>query len=544
MQRLRLAGDAQVIMVQGLRSRFSIAAIVVVLLLGAGLRLPDIRLPLWDSFSWREASTAMMADNFLDRSWNVFYPEVNWTGPGPSYQGREFQIVSYLAAVINKVRGWRDWHGRLVAVLFGFWTLVAFYLLSREVLGDRKAWAPAAALALMPGTAFIDRSFLPEPAMLALTTTGLWLLLMHLKTGRLSLLVLAGLSTSLGILAKLPGISVLAVMGWLCWTELRQRKELSRKRVVPLAVALVLILLPVVVYYRWTVSLGMSHPPYHVAGHGYLIEDPVGFFRNGFYLAAFAGHQFWLIGFPLLLLAAVGLLSPSEDGGERYAFNLFGAWLAGVAALFLFAAKEMTTNPWNLATFCLPVAGFAGLGWLKLARLGERPGSLARNVTLNVAVGAVLFCASLFTLAMMKAPHAYVSWELGSRLQQLSAPDDLVVTAAVEIGNPVAVYYSRRRGWVFPPGGLCPPGGPTTDRDWSLLEDDARALRRVEALRGAGAGWFGFARSAKDSAGRLFVNHNQGVIAYLRTVAVFVEETDKWLIYKLPPVPPGKQAEC
>lgn len=73
---------------------------LLILLIAALLRIQDIHQPLVDAFSWREASTAMMADNFYARSWNIFYPEVSWTGSDPGYQGRELALVSYLTAIL------------------------------------------------------------------------------------------------------------------------------------------------------------------------------------------------------------------------------------------------------------------------------------------------------------------------------------------------------------------------------------------------------------------------------------------------------------
>src|SRR5215470_1310591 len=92
-----------------------VPSVALIVLVAAILRLEDLRQPLNDVFSWREASTAMMADNFWQHSWNIFYPEVSWTGPGPSYQGREFQIFSYSVAILQAIFGWHDWLGRLVA---------------------------------------------------------------------------------------------------------------------------------------------------------------------------------------------------------------------------------------------------------------------------------------------------------------------------------------------------------------------------------------------------------------------------------------------
>jgi nitrate reductase gamma subunit len=62
--------------------------LLAVLVVSAILRFKHINQPLIDAFSWRQSSTAMMADNFYRTNWNIFYPEVSWGGAGPSYQGR------------------------------------------------------------------------------------------------------------------------------------------------------------------------------------------------------------------------------------------------------------------------------------------------------------------------------------------------------------------------------------------------------------------------------------------------------------------------
>ena len=139
----------------------------MVLVLAALLRLNHVTEPLTDAFSWRQASTAMMADNCYRTDWNIFFPEVSWTGPGPNYQGREFQTFSYLASLLYTVFGQHESIGRLLAAAFGTWGVFAFYMLVRRVSDERRALASALALAVLPGAVFIDRSFLPDPAMLS-----------------------------------------------------------------------------------------------------------------------------------------------------------------------------------------------------------------------------------------------------------------------------------------------------------------------------------------------------------------------------------------
>ena len=175
----------------------------VILIVAAILRFNYINQPLTDVFSWRQTSTAMMADNFFRRDWNILFPEVSWNGPGPSYQGREFQTVSYLAALFYTVFGEQDWIGRTIAALFGVWGVFALYQLVRRAWDEIHAIAAATVLSLLPGAIFIDRSFLPDPAMVALVTTCVWMSVAYFQTEKLSYLVLASITGILGFLTKI-----------------------------------------------------------------------------------------------------------------------------------------------------------------------------------------------------------------------------------------------------------------------------------------------------------------------------------------------------
>lgn len=107
--------------------------IIFILVLAAVFRLNNITQPFIDDNAWRESSVAMMAENFYTRSWNIFYPEVNWVGPGPGYQGREFQTISYITALLYLVLGQHDWIGRCVIVVFALIGIFALYQLIRRI---------------------------------------------------------------------------------------------------------------------------------------------------------------------------------------------------------------------------------------------------------------------------------------------------------------------------------------------------------------------------------------------------------------------------
>ncbi|CAN7365822.1 ArnT family glycosyltransferase [Pararhizobium sp. LjRoot238] len=509
------------------------AVLAGILVLAALFRLYDVQQPLIDAFSWRQASTAMMADNFMTRSWNIFFPQVSWTGPGPAYQGRELQIISYITALLYTVFGWHDWLGRLVAIAFGLWGVFALHRLINRVWDTAHAHAGALMLAIMPGAVFIDQSFLPDPAMLSLVITGAWLYVVYLQEDRHGLLVLSGVITTLGVLAKLPGIAVVAPMTYATFSILEVRGRLNPRRILQIVPVALIAGALILAYYRWALYVGTNYPPYHVAGSGYLWDDGLSkFFSQAFYLpAAWKIASNWLFTLPVVMLAGVALLVMPPGMAEparRKAPWFFHVWLAGAVLIYFFAAREIKTNPWNFHIFSVPVAVLAGRGLILLTAIdGRHSGSRSRWLRLAAIVGVVIVGGSIPGLQLMKTPYAQSGHKLGVQLSSLSKPGDLVIAASATIGDPIAIYYSRRRGWVFPPGGGM--------NDWSVLPDDGEAIDMLETLRAKDAAWFGVAKNARDSKGRKLLEYNTGLIAHLDKTAKRVIDDDTMLIYRLAP---------
>ncbi|PDT83246.1 glycosyl transferase [Sinorhizobium sp. BJ1] len=508
--------------------------LAAILVLAALFRLHDVQQPLVDAFSWREASTAMMADNFFQRSWNIFFPEVSWTGPGPAYQGRELQVISYITALLYAVFGWDEVLGRLVAIAFGVWGVYALHRLIERIWGTAHSHAGAFLLAIMPGSVMIDRSFLPDPAMLSLVITGAWLYVAYLQNDRLPLLVAAGLITTIGVLAKLPGIAVVVPMTYATFLILHRRGKLSLRRILQiLPVALIAGAL-ILGYYRWAHYVGTNYPPYHIAGSGYLWSDGLAkFFSEAFYIpATWKIASNWLFTLPVVMLAGIALLTAPPTANDPTPVRapwFFHVWLAGAALVYFFAAREIKTNPWNFHIFNVPMAALAGRGLILLIGIGgEQAGGIrSRALRLAAIAAVVIIGGSIPGLTLMKTPYADSGYKLGTRLSELSQPGDLVITATPTIGDPVAIYYSRRRGWVFPPGG--------GNNDWSMLIKDEDAIRALEALRAQKATWFGITKNARDMRRRKLIEYNTGLIAHLDGTAERVVDDDTMLIYRLAP---------
>jgi hypothetical protein len=506
-----------------------------ILVVAVALRLGDLTQPLTDWFTWREASTAMMADNLPKNGWSPFWPEVSWNGDRPGYQGREFQLLTYVAAYLDHVLGWRDWHGRLAAMLFGLVTLTSLHNL---VLRLRNSWdARAAALiyALLPAAIVVDTSYLPDPAMVAFVTLALWLLVKGLQEHHPVTLWTAAGAGILGILAKLPALAALPAAFYIVWCV--PTKFARRKRIVLFGLWLCLAIVLVSPYYRWTVHLGHTYPPYHIAGQGYIWSDGfTEFLSKRFFVKKALFHaRTWLWGWPIMLLCAVALCSPpisGQDGGAERAKTeilapwIFHVWLGGFALLYFIAAREIVEQPWNFHIASPAIAALAGIGFVKVATLGRDKyelGTLARTIALI----AVLLASNIIAAKEVKQTFlATADYELGNALARLAGPEELVVVSGGVAGNPVAIYYSRHRGWLFP---------LPDDYFTVYMEDGEPSIMVIKDLIRRGARWFGIVKSAADLSEppQTFDQHHGQLLAYLATAHSLEADTPKYQIYRL-----------
>jgi len=517
-------------MAQAAKGRRDLLILLAILCVAAVLRLWDVTMPLVDVYSWRQASTAMMADNFAQSSWNIFYPEVNWTGPGPGYQGREFQVLSYLTAILHVIFGWHDWFGRAVAAAFGLLTTFAVHRLTAEVWDMRHAHLAALGYAILPGAVVIESSFLPDPPMLAFVTLGLWLFLRY-WTGRAGVLtlILATALFTLGVLCKLPGIGAGLVVVWLLAQAVAGGRGAGhRGQVLPVLLCMGVGLLVVYAYYSWALYLSRTYPPFHMAGDGYIWQDGLRYYLdNAFFsekLWKFSTR--WFYGVPIIVTVAVGLWAalPRFDG-DRALRHLPHVWLAAGVLLYLVAARQIANNPWNLHMVHVPVAMFMGRGALVLARLGAGVSRQGRTLRLIALAGLCLIFVTRPLMENQRWSFSESARQMGVALAALSQPGDLVIAASPDLGDPVGIYYSRRKGWLFPPYG-----------DWEvtiLPETEAEAIALLEDLRAQGAGWFGASRDARDRRGRYVIADQPELMAHLDATATLMADTDRYVIYRL-----------
>ena len=461
-------------------------AVAGVLLLAAALRFQGVSQPYVDEYAWRQADTASVAEAFAAGNWNIFLPQVRWGGAGPNYIGAEFQLVSYLAALGYRAFGVEPWIGRAVSISFGLWGIFALYHLVRRVWDHPRAIASAAVMAVLPGSVFTERSFLPDGPMTAMMTTSLWMLVAFGQSGRHRYLWAAAFAGALGCLTKLPGGILILPASYALVALLRDRLG-DRRLQLRLAAAALAVALPVLLYYLWARHVALSNPPYHFAGEGKFLwhSGVAAWMEKGYFL-----HELWRIavtrdaywGYGFVALTAAGLLMSPRLRRLSAAPWLFHFWLLAMVVRYGIEAAHLVADPYNLHLFHVPVAAFAGHA---LVLLGDpsaptwRPG--------RVLVAAIIFAASALA-AQLQSRHLYegsyrLHQVLGQTLASMSARSDLVVSAGPE---PVVLYFSQRNGWLFPVVEGLPGSASSRQGVW---DHGAADLAQLRELRARGARW-------------------------------------------------------
>lgn len=145
------------------------------LLLGLLLRLKGIHDPLLDHPGWRQGDTASIARNFAVLRYDILYPQTNYDGPPPNYVELELQIVPYLAATVYKIAGVHEIAGRLIDVAFSLGAIAMLAFFGRRLFSSAAAGLFAAFFfAVMPGSLYYGRTFMPDTAMVFFLTAALY----------------------------------------------------------------------------------------------------------------------------------------------------------------------------------------------------------------------------------------------------------------------------------------------------------------------------------------------------------------------------------
>jgi 4-amino-4-deoxy-L-arabinose transferase-like glycosyltransferase len=412
-------------------------------------------------------------------------------------------------------------------VIFGLWGIFALYQLVRRVWDEERALASAAIMAILPGSIFIERSFLPDPVMVSLVTTSFWMLVAYLQTERYRYLILASAIATWGLLTKIPGLIVGIPMLYAVLIILARKRNLQPKKLAVIGIAGLISFLPVVAYYLWARHLALSYPPYHFAGSGNWLWDHglQAWWEQKYFLPRLSHHfHEWMWTPPVIVLVLFGLLwkPPQPDNSQHKAPWLFHWWLLAGVLYYIIGAKELVDNPWNFHLINPAAAALVGHGIVVITSFVNRVVGSSTSLVVPALLLFLIAHVGQSSLTYMYKPYAENSYKLGLALRQLSQPNELVVTMANDLGDPIPIYYSQRRGWVFPPS--------QKDQSWAeLSEDDNQSIQLFKNLRDQGAEWFGIVNNQKQ---KLQQKHPQ-FIGYIERTCQRQQESAEFVIYRI-----------
>lgn len=134
-----------------------------VMLVGVGLRLQSITMPLIDHHCYRQSTEAMMARNFDRYGITLQYPLIEGYSSDRVDFVNEFPLYPALVATVYRLLGPNDVIGRLITLLFSCATgWLVFRLLARYYHNSTPYWGMALFL-LSPLGWFLGRTFLRHP---------------------------------------------------------------------------------------------------------------------------------------------------------------------------------------------------------------------------------------------------------------------------------------------------------------------------------------------------------------------------------------------
>ena len=136
---------------------------LILLFLSVVIRLVNINMPILEGTATRQVQTAMIARNLYTNGFNLFYPQVDFLGPGPGYLVLEFPLLNFIAAVFYVLCGGvHEWIGRLISISFFAGSVIFLFSLIRRLFEERTALITIVIYSISPLGLIYSRAFMPD----------------------------------------------------------------------------------------------------------------------------------------------------------------------------------------------------------------------------------------------------------------------------------------------------------------------------------------------------------------------------------------------
>ncbi|NLK20512.1 MAG: dolichyl-phosphate-mannose--protein mannosyltransferase [Epulopiscium sp.] len=185
------------------------AIIITVLVIILILRIPYItQSPYEQGERWRQSDTESIARNFVEYRFNIFYPQFNYDGPMPNYVQLEFQITTYIIAVLYKIFGYKYIIARTIPLLFFMGSSIFLYLIAGKFYPFGQSIIVLFLYGLFPITIFFSRAIMPESSALFFYLGAFYFFLRWIEKETKKDIITSAMFTALAISQKIPTIFI------------------------------------------------------------------------------------------------------------------------------------------------------------------------------------------------------------------------------------------------------------------------------------------------------------------------------------------------
>lgn len=173
------------------------------------LRIPYInQSPYEQGERWRQSDTESIARNFIEHRFNIFYPQFNYDGPMPNYVQLEFQVTTFLIAILYKCFGYKYMLARIVPILFFIGSCVFLYLIARKYYSIEQSRIALLLYGIFPINIFFSRAIMPESSALFFYLGAFYFFVVWIEKVQRKYIFLASIFTALAISQKIPTIFI------------------------------------------------------------------------------------------------------------------------------------------------------------------------------------------------------------------------------------------------------------------------------------------------------------------------------------------------
>lgn len=390
------------------------------------IRIPYINnSPCEQGDYWRQSDTESIARNFLEDRFNIFYPQFNYDGPKPNYIQLEFQITTFLIALLYKAFGYHYFLARIVPIGFFMGSAIYLYLIAKKYYGYSTAWFTIIFYSVMPLNLFYARAIMPESAALFFFIGGFYYFILWYENDKLKFLLLSALFTCLAISQKTPTIFMGLSMLLMVLKKYKQKSFIKWE----LWTFAALTLLPNIIYIKWSKNISEFNFVSNIAILHIIPKSLKSFISMESLI--FAGKELVSAFSPVITsLSIIGLIDTKWEKEHPLIF-----WTFAMAVEVIAIAAVIKLKYYFI--FITPLAAL----WA-----GKVLGAIARSPK---ACAGIFISLVLISFLHYKAiSGVFIEKDdilkQAEVIQRYTKKEDLIVIGALE---PALLNQSRRSGW-------------------------------------------------------------------------------------------------